>query len=62
MFDRSITTPEQYKEQCWLVPGMRILVVPRRVEVDKGIKKFTCMTAEMFRLSGNGQQEGVGKK
>ncbi len=62
MLDRSITTPEQYKNQCWLTPGMRILVVPRRVEIDKGIKKFTCTSAEIQRLSGNGQQDGAGKK
>lgn len=62
MIDRSITTPEQYKNQCWLVPGMRLVVVPRRVEIDKGIKKFTCVTSDMQLLRGNGQQEGAGKK
>jgi hypothetical protein len=62
MIDRSITTPEQYKNQCWLVPGMRLVVVPRRVEIDKGIKKFTCVTNDMQLLRSNGQQEGAGKK
>lgn len=29
--DRTISTPEQYKSQCWLIPGMRIVVEPRGV-------------------------------
>ena len=62
LIDRSITTPEQYKNQCWLVPGMRLVVVPRRVEIDKGIKKFTCVTSDMQLLRGSNQQEGAGKK
>ncbi len=62
MIDRAITTPDQYKNQCWLVPGMRIVVVPRRVEIDKGIKKFTCASADMQLLRANGQQETVGRK
>jgi hypothetical protein len=62
MIDRAITTPDQYKSQCWLVPGMRIVVVPRKVEIEKGIKKFSCTTGEMQRLTGNGQLEGSAKK
>jgi len=62
MIDRGITAPDQYKNQCWLVPGMRLVVVPRRVEFDKGIKKFTCASGDMQLLRGNGQQEGAGKK
>lgn len=62
MIDRAITTPEQYKNQCWMIPGMRIIVIPRRVEIEKGIKKFSCTTGEIQRLSGNGQPEGIGKK
>ncbi len=60
--DRSITTPEQYKNQCWLVPGMRVLVVPRRVEIDKGIKKFTCTSGDIQLLAANGHGEKVSKR
>ena len=60
--DRSISTPDQYKNQCWLVPGMRIVVVPRQVEIDKGIKKFTCTSGDIQLLRGNGQQESLGRK
>ena len=38
MLDRSITTPEQYKNQCWMIAGMKLVIVPRRVEIEKGIK------------------------
>jgi hypothetical protein len=62
MIDRSITSPEQYKNQCWLVPGMRVVVTPRRGEVDKGIKKFTCTSGDMQLLRGGAQGEVIGKK
>lgn len=62
MLDRSIQTPAEYKNQCWLEPGMRILVVPRRVEVEKGIKKFTCTTADLAVLrSGALPEKGLQK-
>ena len=60
--DRLITTPEQYKSQCWLVPGMRIVVEPRGVEIEKGIKKFTCGSADIRLLGSTGQREGGGQK
>ena len=59
---REITTPEQYKSQCWLVSGMRIVVEPRGVEIEKGIKKFTCGSADYRLLRGTGQKEGGGQK
>ena len=60
--DRSIITPEQYKNQCWLIPGMRIVVEPRGVEIEKGIKKFSCGSGDIRLLRGNAQGEVVIKK
>ena len=60
--DRAITTPEQCKSQCWLIPGMRILVEPRGVEIEKGIKKFSCGSADMALLRSHAPTEGGGKK
>lgn len=60
--DRLITTPEQYKNQCWLVSGMRIVVEPRGVEIEKGIKKFACNSADIRLLQSTGQGEGGGPK
>ena len=60
--DRAIITPEQYKNQCWLIPGMRIVVEPRGVEIEKGIKKFSCGSADMAMLRSHAQGEGVAKK
>ncbi len=60
--DRSISTTDQYKNQCWLLSGMRIVVTPRQVEIDKGIKKFTCASADIQLLRGDGQKEIGGKK
>ena len=60
--DRAITAPEQYTNQCWLNPGMRIVVEPRGVEIEKGIKKFTCGAADMAVLLSQPQVEGGGKK
>jgi hypothetical protein len=57
--DRQLSTPEQYKNQCWLIPGMRIVVEPRAVEIEKGIKKFTCTSGDMFVLrSGTSPAKG----
>jgi|HubBroStandDraft_6_1064221.scaffolds.fasta_scaffold471091_2 hypothetical protein len=62
MIDRAVVNPDQYKATCWLERGMRIVVVPRRVEIDKGIKKFTCATTDMLLLRNGGHPEKGEKK
>jgi hypothetical protein len=58
--DRTIKTVDQY--ETWMRRGMKVVILPRSMTAEKGLKKFSCGSADMFHLASGGTTGANEKK